>query len=414
MVQNKHFKARIRERMAKTGERYTIARRHLLASRPSPSVEGSVMSGYSHTPVGTEALASQYDAALWHRILAQAGVLNPATHLPFSTAMLSGLGGGIGFMVATFSYQELTTATVVLRAHPEPYTERLLERSGASLERTVTTSARIAAQQLDAALNAGKVSVVRVTHGALPWVVSDAVEYQDSIDVAVVGQHGDDLLIDGGGTSLGEEDVAQFHRATSSELALARGKRKADKHWAVSAAADSSEGSLEQLTVNVRVAIAETTGRLLGTLPLEGIPASWLPKFGVEGMRTWANLLRDQRTKRGWPSMFSDEQRLQTGLRMVQDTAYGPRWGGLGGLRGLYADFLIEASALPGLCQLEETAEAYRQLAPLWDTFMDTVLPDVTADRRVELFEQLAQQLDEIAVLEENAARALAAVIDAR
>ena len=40
------------------------------------------------------------------------------------------------------------------------------------------------------------------------------------------------------------------------------------------------------------VYLAVMVACVLGTLPLAGIPASWLPKFGVAGMRTWAALLR--------------------------------------------------------------------------------------------------------------------------
>ena len=409
MVQNKHFKALVRQRMAKTGERYTTARRHLLASRPPQPVTSGLVSNYPPTALGSEATLSQYDAALWQRVLAQAGVVNPATNAPFTTAMLAGLGGGIGFMFATFTYSEITTATVILRAHPEPYTQRLLERAGVVVDETATTSTRIAAAKLDEALDADRAMVVRVTHGALPWVASQELEYQDSIDVAVVGKAGEAYLVDGGGRSLGDDDIQQMHRATGAELAQARKQRKADKHWAVAVAA--GESTPEELTGNVRAAIAETTGRLLGTLPLEGIPASWLPKFGVQGMRTWAELLRDRRTKHGWPALFADEQRLQTGLRMVRDIASGPRWGGPGGLRGLYADFLAEAAALPGLEGLHEVSDTYRQLAPRWDVFLDAVDPDVAVDARIAHFEELAERLEELATFEEEAARALAAVV---
>lgn len=383
MVQNKHFKALVRERMAKTGERYTAARLHILASRPDLP--------------GLESPASQDDAALWRRVFAQSGIVNPATSSPFTTATLAGLAGGIGFMVATFAYQEITTATVVLRAHPEPYTERLLERSRVSVDRTLTTSPRVAERALDAALDEGRVSVVRVTHGALPWISSASLEYQDSIDVAVVGRDGDVFLIDG------------EQRVTRAELAAARSARKADKHWAVSVAPSPTDAA--RLAASVRAAIIETTGRLLGTLPLDGIPPSWLPKFGVQGMRTWAGLLRDGRTKQGWPAMFSDEQRLRTGLEMVQSTAGGSRWGGPGGLRGRYADFLTESAALAGMTDLARAAQSYRELAPLWDEFIDAIDPEIAMDGRDHQFALMAERLEALASKEEQAARDLRDIV---
>ncbi len=411
MVQNKHFKALIRERMAKTGERYTAARRHLLATRPTQTPDASVLPHYPSAPLGFDAPASQYDAALWQRVLAQAGITNPVSGEPFSAAMLAGLAGGIGFMFATFAYQETTTATVVLRAHPEPYTDNLLERSGVTLERTSTTSTKIAGEKLDAVLDSGRVAVVRVTHGVLPWIASDNLELQESIEVAIVGREQDSYLIDGGGMDLGEVDDQQFHRATRAELAQARSKRKADRHWSVSVNADTLQPSLETLTTSVRASIVETTGRMLGTLPLTGIPSSWLPKFGVQGMRTWAELLRDQRTKRGWSALFADQHRLTAALEMLQTLAISPRWGGQGGLRGIYADFLSEAAELDGMRSLDACSDAYRELAPRWDAFIDIINPQTSVTDREQQFRQMAEHLDQLADREEQAARMLYATV---
>ncbi|GAA4770694.1 BtrH N-terminal domain-containing protein [Citricoccus nitrophenolicus] len=411
MVQHQHFKSRVRVRMAKTGESYTAARRQLLAAQ---SVDTD---SRGPVPAGT-----QYDASLWHHVLAESGVLNPATGAPFSEAMLAGLAGGIGFMVATISYESVTTATVVLRAHPEPYTDRLLERCGAPIEVSQTGSAKAARASLDAALDAGRPVVVRATHGALPWIASDAVEYLDSIDIAVTERESGQYLIVGGGPHPGEEtaDDAGPRRALPAELAAARVARKSDRHWA-SWVAPSNEANgskrsgpaVEDLVGSVRAAVTETTGRLLGTLALDGIPASWMPKFGVAGMRTWAALLRDERTRKGWPAVFDDPERLRTGLEMVQSFLAGSRWGGPGGLRGLYAAFLTEAAELPGLADLAGTAGLYRELAPSWDALADAVDPGIGTEDRVRHFAELAERLEELAEREEAAARTLAETLGA-
>ncbi|XKH53602.1 BtrH N-terminal domain-containing protein [Citricoccus nitrophenolicus] len=420
MVQHKHFKSRVRVRMAKTGESYTAARRQLLAARSADT------DARGPAPAGT-----QYDAALWQHVLAESGVRNPATGAPFSEAMLAGLAGGIGFMVATFSYETVTTATVVLRAHPEPYTERLLERSSTPIERLQTGGAKAAQQSLDAALDAGRSVVVRVTHGALPWIDSDAVEYMDSIDVAVTGRDSSGYLIIGGGPHPGEEtaDDAGPRHALPAELAAARAARKSDRHWSAWVAASNetnetnesngsngSKGSgpaVEALVGSVRAAVAETTGRLLGTLALDGIPASWMPKFGVGGMRTWAALLRDERSKKGWPAVFDDPERLRTGLEMVQGFLAGSRWGGAGGLRGQYAAFLTEAAELPGLEPLAGATLAYRDLATRWDSLADVVDPGINEGDRVRHFAELAERLEELAEREDAAARTLAEALGA-
>lgn len=408
MVQHKHFKSRVRERMARTGESYTTARRHLLITRPAADPTPGLMPGHPAGPV----VATQYDAALWQRTLLQWDATNPMTGRPFTEAMLAGLGGGIGFMVATFTYESVTTASVVLRAHPEPYTERLLERCGVPVEQLSTSSAKRAATFLDEGLDANQTVVVRATHGSLPWISSDAIEFMDSIDVAVVGRVPDvatpTYLVDGGGTAPEEDGL---HRASADDLATARAARRADKHWAVRPAPGAG-ATAAHLAAAVRASVTETTGRMLGTLPLEGIPASWAGKFGVAGMRTWASLLRDNRTVKGWPALFSEEERLRAGLGMVQELLAGSRWGGSGGLRDLYADFLTEASALPGLSRLADGAPLYRDLAPRWDALADAVDPECSPSGRVRHFGDLADHLDGLAIAEEQAATELREALD--
>ena len=150
---------------------------------------------------------------------------------------------------------------------------------------------------------------------------------------------------------------------------------------------------------------------MLGVLPMDGIPASWQAKFGVQGMHTWARLLRDTRTKNGWPTLFADQDRLRTGLEMVQTTASGPRWGGRGGLRSLYADFLAESATLTGTETLNQSAAACRDLASLWDDFIDAIDPGVATDERNEQFAAMADRLYALAVEEEQAALDLRAAL---
>src|SRR4051812_41476525 len=94
--------------------------------------------------------------------------------------MLFGLAGGIGFMVFTFEYAEITTATVVPRFHPGPFVGNLLQRCGAQIREERTTSARTAQRNLDEALDAGRAVVVRATRGALPWSPGGLEDYDSA------------------------------------------------------------------------------------------------------------------------------------------------------------------------------------------------------------------------------------------
>lgn len=403
MAVPKNLKKLTRARMERTGESYTTARKHILAAKPETvkgaKGQGSELVENELPEYPAPENVRQYDAGLWHRVLTQAGVTHPVTGEPLSEALLSGLAGGIGFMVFTFAYESVTTATVVTRAHPEPYTTNLLARCGAKISERSTGSARLAADYLDAGLDEGRAVVVRVAVGALPWVEADEVEAEDSIDLAVVGEHEDDLLVDDG-----SGDLVPI---SPDDLAFARAKNKRDKHW--QAWIPSSKGpDVATLTAAVRTSIAQTTARLLGTAELEGIPAHFGKNFGIAGMTSWAERLEDSTTLKGWTRIFEEPDRLHHGLVQVAGFLTDTRFGGEGGLRGLYADFLTEAASLPGLEPLAAHAEDYRALAEAWEELTDLIDPDIDPDTRSAHFAMLAQLVRGIAGREETAASALA------
>ncbi|WP_411730544.1 DUF4872 domain-containing protein [Paeniglutamicibacter sp.] len=411
MAQPKNLKKLTRTRMDRTGESYTTARKAILSAtpnRPASTEDAAAAAAAAEEAELPEYPAPenvvQYDAGLWHRVLTQAGVTHPLTGEPLSEALLAGLAGGIGFMAFTFVYEEVTTATVVTRAHPEPYTANLLARCGATLSERTTGSARLAADYLDAGLDAGRAVVVRASVAALPWIDADAVEESDSIDLVVVGEHEDDLLIDDGSGSL--TPIAP------ADLALARGKRKKDKHWQAWVP-ESTGPDAATLAANVREAIAQTTGRLLGTSELEGIPAHFAKNFGVLGMNNWAEKLRDTTTAKGWTRIFAEPARLESGLGQILGFLTDTRFGGLGALRGQYADFLTEAATLPGLEPLGAHAADYAHLAQDWIVFTDLIDPAIDPQKRSAHFAELADQLEVIAAAEERAATALADTLGA-
>jgi hypothetical protein len=414
MSQPKQLKKLARDRMARTGESYTLARKHILAGKPEGTSRPAAEALGAEPAPATEPeevelpeypapeAVVQYDAALWHRVLTQAGVTHPLNGQPLSEALLAGLAGGIGFMVFTFEYEETTTATVVTRAHPEPYVANLLSRCGAPIREQTTSSTKVAQANLDAALDEGRAVVVRVTEALLPWASGAEAEESESIDVAVVGEHDDgNYLVDDGG--------GELQLISPAELAAARGRRKKDRQWQAWAPRPATPEA-EVLGENAAEAVRATAARLLGRSELVGIPAHFAKNFGVAGMRTWVEKLRDTRTRKGWAALFADPDRLYDALAQVRDFLESPRFGGTGGLRGQYADFLDEAARLPvasSLPGLAEAAEAYRALAPKWTELAEAVDPDVDPEERAALFARLADLLEEIADAEEAAARLL-------
>lgn len=355
---------------------------------------------------------SHWDAGLWTRVLAASEVLNPFTGEPFSEAELAGLGGGIGFMIFTFEYKETTTASVVTRFHPGPYTENLLRRSGANVHIQQTGSAALAQSRLDAALETGVPAVVRVVHGTLPWVAADPLADMDSVDVAVVARDGEDYLVDDGD--------GRLERISGPALAAARTSRKADKHWQGHVVAGSGEALTgEALTAEVlRQAMAETAQELLSQQAPPGIPPGYARNFGILGMQTWAQRLRDTSTRRGWSRIFADPARAAAGLGMLHGLLAGKRFSGPGALRPLYAQFLREVatygkgSAGVGLSpaareRLAGAAAHYEALGKQWDKLAALIAATGEPD-----FPLMAERVEALAALETTAAQALQSAAD--
>lgn len=76
MTKNSELKQRIRERMKRTGERYTAARAQILASGVPAQKAGAypgLMPGYGSLG------GMQSDSALLARVFAHAGIVHPAT-----------------------------------------------------------------------------------------------------------------------------------------------------------------------------------------------------------------------------------------------------------------------------------------------------------------------------------------------
>lgn len=341
--------------------------------------------------------AAPHDPQLWQRVFAQAGAVDPLTGAAFTQATLAGLAGGVGFMFATFRYADVTTATVVLRAHPEPYVEDLVARSGVEVRSATTTSARVAAARLLEELAGGSVAVVRVSPTVLSGRGATTPLDEESVDVAVSARDGDRYLLDMGAFG-GKRTV------DAESLAAARSAKRGDRHAARFVSAHPSQSSAADLDASLRAALRCGAERMLGRIPLNGIPASWISKFGVAGMRTWATLLTDERSPRGWPALFADPDRFSVGLRILRATALSPVWGGVDARRGLHAETLREAATIPGLSGLAGIATTYDRLAREWADLLALLDdPDDVGDRAAH-FATLAGRLVNIADREEEAA----------
>jgi hypothetical protein len=365
MTEHKHLKAAVRARMARTGERYTTARRHLVG-------ETSPLPGYPAFGGGRH-----HDSALLAHVLEAAGVRAAHDGQPLDEPMVAGLAGGIGFMYFSFSYAgSLPTMTIVPRIHPRPFIGGALERAGIAHRVSETTSAVKAARELDAALDAGATPVCTVDRAALPHQVwADVLEGADPYDVAVAGRRGSTLLIDDERLEPIEMDNAEF--------AAARAAHRKSRHRMV--VLDPGAAPVD-LVPGIRASLAVTVHDLTEDV----MPGNFAGNFGLRGLARWAAAVGDRRSAKGWFRLFDSGPAFGHALRRLHDCLTFDH-SSPGAMRPLYADFLTEAAPIVGDAALDDVGERYAAAGAVWAEIADAALAGALApyrplvERRLEL-----------------------------
>jgi hypothetical protein len=340
MTDQKHLKARIRARMAKTGERYAAARRHVVGDPGRPGTDqGWTLRGGLHP-----------DTAAVMKVLADLGV-----HL--SEAMILGLGGGLGagYILWQFAAHDTTYLTLGFR-HRWNYldwTDRALDRLGARYRVHTTAGVKGAAAELDAALAAGERAIVvpdRYLVGY--WHLPAHLEAHGGHSVVAYAAVDDGVRIDDRNTRPLTVPADVLHRARA-RISSYRNRMVVVEH----------AERPEKLTDLVRDAVRECADHLGGTSASFALPA-W---------HKWAKLMTDQRNPKGWPTVFADGSGLTTALLTVWETVEPVGMTG-GHLRELYATFLDEVAPLLGE-QATQAAEAFRTAGQKWHAFAEAALP---------------------------------------
>ncbi|TMR92458.1 BtrH N-terminal domain-containing protein [Nonomuraea basaltis] len=305
MTDHKHLKRRVRDRMAKTGESYTTALRHVTAR-----------AGHHH------------ESALLRRVLGGG----------LSEAMLLGLGGGIGFMYFVFEYAgHPPMVTIVPQAHPEPMIPRALERAGIPYESRQTGSVRVAERNLRAALDAGRLPICRVARHLLPWRPS--LPFPDPVDIAVTGISGDTVRVHD--DEPGDLPLADFMAAWSA--------LKKSRHQLIEVTGGAA--GTPDVTGAIRDTVAKLTGPVLGN--------AFDVNFGLSGMRKLAAQLADTTGKQGWTRRFADPGPALDRLHDCLEVEYTAP----GATRPLYAGFLAETGHSAAATVYREAGRQWSRVA---------------------------------------------------
>ena len=370
MTRQKHLKAAVRARMARTGEHYTTAHRNLTAAtgpdRPDLPAGYPAVGGGRH-----------HDSALLAHVLAAAGVTADTDGEPLDEAVVAGLAGGIGFMYFTFSYAgSLPTTTIVPRIHPRPFVGGALERAGVGHRVVETTSAAKAARELDAALDAGRTPVCTLDRGSVPYQAwADDLEGATPYDVAVLGRRDGTVLLD--------DDRLEPNAVAEEVFTAARAAHRQSRHRMVVV---EPAGAPVALAPAVRAALAVTVHDLTEDV----MPNNFAGNFGLRGLAKWAGAVADRRSKTGWARLFDSGPAFATAMRRLHDCLTTDH-SSPGAVRPLYADFLDAVAGVLDAPAATECAVLYRRAGDLWTRIADEAVGGVMApyrelaERRMEL-----------------------------
>jgi hypothetical protein len=366
MTEHKSRKHLVRERMARTGESYSTAHRHVSAHRPTLSAPATV------TRYPAIRSGQHQPSTLAQNLLAQAG-------LPLSEAMACGLGGGIGFLYAIFDYHSVPhpLLTIVMQHHPQPWLEAVTDHLGVATATATSSSANAALGKLDAALDAGRPAWIVVGRGLLPWHgdVSD-LEAADPFPVVVAGRVGDEFVIDDGDQPrlIGREGLGAAWSA----------HRKA--RFALTTVAEMP-GNLDlgrAITGALTTTVDHLTGPVLGNY--------FDANMGHRGLAKFRTDLRDRTTKAGWSRRFSEPVTFTIAMQRLAECVTWQHTGA-GGTRPLFGDFLAEAAATAPL-DLLPAAHSARRAGEIWIQIADLAgNRDRYPDRR-QLLDELADLVD--------------------
>ena len=350
MTAHKHLKERIRARMARTGESYTTARRHVLNALPPADYR---LLGGVHPD--THAIAG---------VLANRGLVAPHTGQPLSEAMVLGAGGGLGagYILWEFKAHDVRTLVFGFRnswQYPDRWATKTCARLGVPAAVHETGSARRADDELRAAVGQGV--------PAIAWADQQLLGYRH-LPGWLEGHGGPPVTVYGIDEAASTVLIDDRNRApltvSLDALAAARARVGSYKHRLLVLDAPAAELDTDRLRRAVRDGLAEQVEHL----------DQRSDSFSLPAFRKWARLLTDPRNAKGWPRVFADRAGLFDACLSVYENLEPVGWDG-GNLRGLYAQFLDEAAGLLEAPGLGKAAAAYQEAEAAWHAVAETAMP---------------------------------------
>jgi hypothetical protein len=278
---------------------------------------------------------------------------------PLSEAVILGISGGLGAGYILWEFKEHHTKVLVLGFHnrwqyPIDYFQLTCDRLGVQVAMPETGSRKIALETLKTALNQGVPAIAWVDRASLPYLqLPEAMQGHIGHNVVVCGMEGDNFLVD---------DLArQPFKVSEEALTAARARISSYKNRLLLV-----EQVPEQpdLPAAIRQGLEDCVQHL----------SSASESFSLPTLRKWGRTMTDGKNKKGWLKVFEDRRGLYSTLRSIFEGI--ELNGASGGLRGMYADFLVEAAEVLNQPELAAAAEPYRALSHSWTMLAEEALPD--------------------------------------
>ncbi len=339
------------------------------------------------------------ETAAVRNMLAFHGVTAPHTGEPFTEAMLLGIGGGVGGGYWVFEFDGIPPAIALGARHewqrsPGLFIPKICNRIGVTATVNETSGRKGAEKSLLEVLRSGNPAAVAVDMASIPHTLMPGhlIKYYYHL-LVVCG------IDETAGTLELDDRAPTPFEVTIQKLADARQMITSMKHRMVTIARSSNDIDLASA---INAGIADC---------IDGLLNPPIRNFGLPAWQKWADLIANPKDKKGWPNVFSPGPNLYSGLQsMFQWIECAGNGGSL--MRGMFADFLDEASDVISDRGLADHARRWRDIAGQWTALAHAALPNTapllreTRElllRRDEIYLHVGEQgLDEVHEINER------------
>ncbi|HEU5484271.1 MAG TPA: BtrH N-terminal domain-containing protein [Microlunatus sp.] len=363
MTTQKHLKARIRSRMATTGERYAAARARLVRSDGVQDRPGSVVDAGWTLRGGSDP-----DAAALSHVLAHAGVVGADGPLSEELILLVAGGLGAGYILWEFQHDNGRLVTLGFTNSGQYFDRRLTKvvpRLGLAADWARTSGAVGAAAKLRRELGAGQPVIVWPDRCVIGyWHLPSWLDGSGGHPVVAYAEQDGRIHID-------DRTLAPLTVA-GDDVDRARARVVSYRNTLLAVRTRDLVVPDDRLRTAVRTGLEDMVESLGGTSD----------SFAVPAWRKWARMLVASGPAKSWTRVFADGTGLFGALLSVWE---GVEPAGMigGNLRREFATGLTEAAALLDEPGLGEEARRWTEIAGLWHSLAETAVPvDVPACAR--------------------------------